>query len=123
MRFGHAALVHHFLTFAILTMESLINLCTLRHLNWRVKLYTTCCTCFGLMAADEQAQLEQTATSTTEEEPQKDFTGNKALRRAYAAASRGLLQVQELLAVEEAHPVPIPPASKVLFRRCESRMQ
>ena len=41
MRFGHAGLVHHFLTFSILTMESLINLCTLRHLRQTLTLAPT----------------------------------------------------------------------------------
>ena len=62
MRFGHAALVHSFITFSILTMESLINLCTLRYLNWRVKLYTALCTCFGLMAADESTLQAEVAS-------------------------------------------------------------
>ena len=121
MRFGYAKLVHHFLTFSILTMESLINLCTLRHLSWRVKLYTTVCTCFGLMAADEQNKAELTPTEG--EETKTDLSANKALRRAYAAASRGLLQVQDLLAMEESHPVPIAPAARTLFNRCEARMR
>ena len=121
MRFGHAALVHHFLTFSILTMESLINLCTLRHLSWRVKLYTTVCTCFGLMAEDEQTKAQLPPTEG--EETTTDASANKALRRAYAAASRGLLQVQDLVAMEESHPVPIAPAARTLFNRCEARMR
>eukprot|EP00953_Heterococcus_sp_UTEX-ZZ885_P031421 16493-Heterococcus_DN1.PRE.1 len=65
---GYGAAVVEFLVWSIACMEACVNLCTTRHLQWRMQLYCTACYCYetsGQLAA-ARACLERAAAAVAQ---------------------------------------------------------
>eukprot|EP00941_MAST-03F_sp_MAST-3F-sp1_P004152 g4152.t1 len=91
---GFASRAVEFLNYSVLACEAVINLATVRYLPWRTTLYTAVVTCY--MLAGDYA-------------------------RAWAAASRGLAQTEELYRLEKLDP-PVPRDVENKFEKCIARL-